>query len=335
MVTEVQLPDASPADRGAAPRHSLVVPIYKNAENIDALLAAVAGLSKEFDGDFEAVFVVDGSPDDSLARLTRALSGGLIRAQILAHSRNFGSFAAIRTGLAVARGQHIAVMAADLQEPPELVIRFFEALGQDRADIVVGTRESRSDSKIGDALSQAYWSLARRVISRELPRGGVDVFGCSAAVRDALLQMTEQRTSLVGQLYWLGFRREEVPYHRRAREAGESGWTLRRKITYLTDSFFSFTDLPIRVLTWVGFLGFVVALLLAFLVILGKAFGIVTVPGYSATVLVVLAFSTLNLLSLGVVGNYVFRTYENTKQRPLSLVSGRIEFDQNGIAHGS
>jgi glycosyltransferase involved in cell wall biosynthesis len=326
MVTDTVLPATGHAAT-ADPTRSLVVPVYKNAENIAALLDAVSGLAHGVDGDLEAVFVVDGSPDDSLARITAGLSDYDFRAQVLVHARNFGSFAAIRTGIEAARGRHIAVMAADLQEPPELVARFFEVLGEDRADLVVGTRESRADGKLSDLASRTYWNLARRLISADLPRGGVDVFACNERVRDGLLQMREQRTSLIGQLYWLGFRREEIPYHRREREAGESGWTFRRKLSYLTDSFFSFTDLPIRVLTWFGFVGFVAAVLLTLLVVLGRAFGVVNVPGYSATVLVVVAFSTLNLLSLGLIGNYVFRTYENTKQRPLSLVSGRFEFN--------
>ncbi len=326
MVTDAVLPAA----RGGAsdsPSRSLVVPVYRNAENVAALLDAVSGLAHGLDGDLEAVFVVDGSPDDSLARITAGLGDYAFRAQVLVHARNFGSFAAIRTGIEAARGRHIAVMAADLQEPPELVARFFAALDEDRADLVVGTRESRADGRLSDLASRTYWNLARRLISADLPRGGVDVFACNERVKDGLLQMREQRTSLIGQLYWLGFRREEVPYHRREREAGESGWTMRRKLAYLTDSFFSFTDLPIRVLTWFGFIGFVAAVLVTLMVLLGRAFGVVDVPGYSATVLVVVAFSTLNLLSIGLIGNYVFRTYENTKQRPLSLVSGRFEFN--------
>lgn len=326
MVTDTVLP-ATDSPALAVPRRSLVVPVYKNSENIAALLDAVSGLAHGVDGDMEAVFVVDGSPDDSLARITAGLAGYDFRAQVLVHARNFGAFAAIRTGIEAARGRHIAVMAADLQEPPELVARFFEALDEDRADLVVGRRESRADGRVSDFASRTYWNLARRVISNELPRGGVDVFACNEQVRDGLLQMREQRTSLIGQLYWLGFRREEIPYHRREREHGESAWTLRRKLSYLTDSFFSFTDLPIRVLTWFGFVGFLAAVLVTLAVLIGRAFGVIDVPGYSATVLVVVAFSTLNLLSIGLIGNYVFRTYENTKQRPLSLVAGRFEFN--------
>lgn len=310
----------------AAPTRTLVIPVYMNAPNITPLLAAVNQLSLDLGGDLEVVFVVDGSPDDSLARLTAGLSGGTLRSQVVVLARNFGSFAAIRTGMGVARGKHIAVMAADLQEPIELVEQFFQILAEDRADVVVGTRESRADGVARDMMSNAYWRLARRIISADLPTGGVDVFACNAIVRDALLQLQEQRSSLIGQLYWVGFRREEVPYARKEREEGESGWTFRKKVNYLLDSFFSFTDLPIRVLTVVGGFGFFLAGLLAVAIVVARVFGLIDVPGYAATVLVVLIFSTLNLLCLGLVGNYVYRTYENSKERPLSLVAATIEF---------
>lgn len=305
---------------------SLVIPVYNNAPNITQLLDVTSQLSADLDHDLEVVFVVDGSPDDSLARLTRALPDLPLRAQVLAHSRNFGSFAAIRTGMEAARGEHIAVMAADLQEPIDLVEAFFKALRDDEADIVVGTRESRADGLARDIASNAYWRLARRVVSADLPEGGVDVFACNRQVRDALLALREQRSSLIGQLYWLGFRRKEIPYARRQREAGESGWTFRKKLNYLLDSFFSFTDIPIRTLLLVGAFGFVLAVALSTAIVVARAVGAITVPGYAATVLVVLLFSTLNLFSIGLVGNYVYRTYENSKVRPLSLVAARTEF---------
>ncbi len=328
MVTEQE--SVSAAAASSVPSRSLVIPVYMNSENISALLEAVDGLHRDFGGDLETVFVVDGSPDDSMAQLTAGLSRRGLRAQVLVHARNFGSFAAIRTGMAAARGSHIAVMAADLQEPIELVEQFFSILATDRADIVVGTRESRADGVARDFASHAYWRLARRIISADLPKGGVDVFACNAMARDALLQLGEQRSSLIGQLYWIGFRREEVPYERRAREAGESAWTLRKKVNYLLDSFFSFTDLPIRALTAVGAFGFLLAAILAVAIVVGRLLGWIDVPGYAATVLVVLGFSTLNLLCLGLVGNYVYRTYENSKGRPLSLVSGQIDFPAGG-----
>jgi polyisoprenyl-phosphate glycosyltransferase len=310
----------------AAPRRSLVIPVYGNAETLDALLSVVESFSAAHDGDFEAVFVVDGSPDDSYGRLAHRLPHAPFRSQLLAHSRNFGSFAAIRTGLEAARGETIAVMAADLQEPPSLIAEFFEILDRGSADLVVGVRSTRSDGWLSDRLSRLYWALARRVVHAHIPEGGVDVFGCTAKFRDALLQLEERRSSLIAQLFWLGYRREEVPYERVARSGGSSGWTFRKKVAYLADSFYAFSDLPIRTLTATGVVGVTLAVIVGLAVLVARLAGAVTVPGYTPTVLAVVFFGALNLLSLGIVGTYVWRAFENTKHRPLALVSTRHTF---------
>jgi glycosyltransferase involved in cell wall biosynthesis len=298
--------------------NSLVVPIYGNAATIDALVTAVAGISDAVDGSFEAVFVVDGSPDDSRALLLDALADAPFQARVASHARNFGSFAAIRTGMGLAHGRYIAVMAADLQEPPELVIEFFRRLASGEVDVVAGERASRDDP--GDGASNLYWRLYRRFIMPEMPPQGVDVFACTAQVRDVLTSLEDQNTSLVAQLFWVGFRRELVPYHRRS-SPGESGWTLRRKLRYLSDSVFAFTDLPVRILWTVGLLGLALGVVMATLVAVLRLAGTIDVPGYAPTILVVIFFAGLNCLGLGIVGSYVYRAYEAVKGRPGAIVA--------------
>ncbi|HEX7560335.1 MAG TPA: glycosyltransferase, partial [Usitatibacter sp.] len=134
---------------------SLVIPVYRNAENISALLDALAALRGQLRDELEVVFVVDGSPDDSYEQLRRALPGQVGRTQLLLLSRNFGSFAAIRAGLEAARGDRFAVLAADLQEPPELIGRFEERLANGTCDVVIGARAARADpllSRLGSTL---------------------------------------------------------------------------------------------------------------------------------------------------------------------------------------
>lgn len=302
--------------------NSLVVPVYRNAEMIDALVAAITHIAEEVDGGFEAVFVVDGSPDDSHDRLVAALRDVPFASRVVSHARNFGSFAGIRTGLQLARGRYIAVMAADLQEPPELVIEFFRRLATGTVDIVAGERASRDDR--GDSASKVYWRLYRRFVMAEMPPDGVDVFACTAQVRDVLTSLEDQNTSLVAQLFWVGFRRELVPYHRRPRP-GESGWTLRRKLGYLSDSVFAFTDLPVKILWVVGLLGLVLGFVLATLVALLRLTGAIDVPGYAPTVMVVVFFAGVNCLGLGIIGSYVYRAYEAVKGRPGAIVSTVVD----------
>lgn len=302
----------------SAPVNSLVVPVYGNAATIDALVAAVAGISEQVEGPLEAVFVVDGSPDDSRALLLDALAGAPFRARVVSHARNFGSFAAIRTGMALAEGRYIAVMAADLQEPPELAVQFFARLASGEVDVVAGERASRDDP--GDGASRLYWRLYRRFVMAEMPPNGVDMFACTAQVRDVLTSLEDQNTSLVAQLFWVGFRRELIPYHRRA-SSGESGWTLRRKLRYLSDSVFAFTDLPVRILWAVGLAGLAIGLVMATLVAMLRLTGAIDVPGYAPTILVVIFFAGLNCLGLGIIGSYVYRAYEAVKGRPGAIVA--------------
>ena len=220
---------------------SLVVPVYRNEDSIPDLLQALEQLDRNMAGELEAVFVVDGSPDRSLELLARALPTVPFRCQLLAFSRNFGAFAATSAGLAHARGELFGVMAADLQEPPELILNFREHLLADEYDIVVGTRAARSDP-LGQRMASAiFWGLYRFLVQREIPHGGVDVFACNRIVRDHLLRLHESNTTLVGLLFWLGFRRGEVAYARRPRRHGRSAWSFWRRVRYLLDSTFAFS----------------------------------------------------------------------------------------------
>lgn len=303
--------------------NSVIVPVYGNRDTLGALVSRLSTLFGQLEAPSEAVFVIDGSPDDSRDVLVRVLAESDIYWTIVDHSRNFGSFAAIRTGLQEARGQFFAVVAADLQEPPELLEDFFKALSSDVADIAVGKRVSRDDSKLSTASSNIFWSLYKSLVSPEIPKGGVDVFACNDVVRQELLKLNESNSSLIGQLYWVGFRRIEVPYSRAARTAGKSGWSFKKKIKYLLDSIFSFTDLPLVVLTWTGVIGGALTILAAIVVFTAYVRGMISEAGYTPLMLVVL-FSTFAILSgLGIVGTYVWRVFENTKSRPLTIVSKR------------
>lgn len=311
---------------------SLVIPVYRNESGIPELLEALRGLDGQIRDQFEVVFVVDGSPDRCYELLYEALPVEPFASKLILLSRNFGSFAAIRAGLAAGYGEHFAVMAADLQEPPELVLRMHRELCSGQVDVVVGVREGRADPFLTRLPAELFWGLYRRFVVPEVPPGGVDVFGCNRAFRDQLLQLEERHSSLIAQIFWLGFRRRFIGYERQARQHGESAWTLRKKLNYLMDSVFSFTDLPIRLLIRGGGLAALVSGVFGVLVVLARLFGDIDVPGYAATMVSIVFFGALNLFALGIVGSYAWRTYENTKARPLNVVlrehafsPGRVE----------
>ncbi len=303
--------------------NSLVVPIYRNAENIKSLFVALENLSAKLDGNLEVIFVIDGSPDDSgeiILNTPRSFAS-----RTIFHSRNFGSFTAIRTGMEFAKGSYIAAMAADLQEPPELILAFFKLLRENQADVVFGERTARADSFVQRTLSNIFWSAYRRMILPAMPKGGVDIFGCNRKVLDALLQIEEPNSSLVAQLFWVGYRRKFVPYARQERKEGKSGWNFSRRLRYMMDSIFSFSDLPILAVLWIGVLGSIVSLFFGVMTIVGRLFGYIDERGYATIVLMISLFGFLNMVVLGLMGCYLWRALENTKRRPLRLISHIVE----------
>jgi len=310
---------------------SLVVPVYGNEESIPELLATVERLDTALRGSLEAVFVVDGSPDRSYELLHDALPRRRFASQLLLLSRNFGSFAAIRAGLGAARGDHFAIMAADLQEPESLILDFFAKLQGGGCDVVLGVRSGRSDPLGSRVAARLFWGTYRRFVQRDIPPGGVDVFACNRAFRDHLLKLDEAHTSLVGQVIWLGFRREHVSYARLPRRHGRSAWTWSRKIGYLTDSLFSFSDLPIRALTWAGLIGLLLSTVLAFVVLVARISGQIDIPGYAATLLTIVFFASLNSFGLGIIGGYTWRAYENVKRRPSAIVMSTQRFGDDEV----
>ena len=303
-----------------APTKSIVIPVYRNEENIPGLIPVLIDLEARATGDLEVVFVDDGSPDKSLELISDLTSDAPFGVKIVRHSRNFGSFAAITTGLRSARGELIAVMAADLQEPPELIEQFFEVLSSDAADIVVGARTGRSDARLSTLMSHLFWSAYRLFVQPQIPRGGVDVFGCTRQVAEIIYRLPEQNSSLVGLLYWVGFRRVEVAYERLPRQEGKSAWNFRRRLKYLNDSIFSFTTLPISLILIVGAVGSVVAFALSIFVFIAWLRGLIPEPGFTSLALIQLGSTASILLAMGIVGTYVWRTFDNSKGRPSAVV---------------
>jgi glycosyltransferase involved in cell wall biosynthesis len=299
---------------------SLVIPVYKNEANLDRLLADLVKLSGSVAGEFEVVFVVDGSPDRCLEILRERLPALPLRTQLLALSRNFGSFAAIAAGLSRARGSSMAVMAADLQEPPELVLQFFQVLDSGRADIVFGVRGGRSDPWLSEIASNIFWFVYRKLVIQDIPRGGVDMFGCTREVCDHLLQLQGVDSNLIALLFWLGYRREYIVYQRQPRLEGKSAWTFGKKLRYCLDSIFNFTDLPIQLLLYSGAIALLLAISASLLVIVAKLRGNIEVPGYTPIVLATLFFGALTSLGFGIVGQYLWLGLQIGRRRPNYII---------------
>jgi glycosyltransferase involved in cell wall biosynthesis len=306
--------------------YSLVIPVYGNAQSIPELLTQVDHLGQKLEQTMEVLFVVDGSPDNSEELLKKLLPDRKFPARLVTLSRNFGSFAAIKTGFQLAQGSFVGVMAADLQEPPELILELFSILKSSNFDVAVGKRESRNDPKSSKVLSSMYWKMYRSIIQKEMPKGGVDIFATTRDVALQLVNLNESNSSLVGLLMWVGYRRAEVPYVRLERIYGKSGWTNRKKLKYMFDSIFSFTSLPISLILTIGFVGTLSTFIVSIAVFVTWLFGGISVPGYAAQMLVQLLSSGSLLFAMGILGTYIWRTYENSKSRPTAIVSSIEQF---------
>ena len=306
---------------------SLVIPVYKNEENLPRLFRELEVLAGQLPDELEVVFVVDGSPDASLRLLGGRLPSWPLRTQLLELSRNFGSFSAIAAGLRRGQGDYFAVLAADLQEPPELVLEFHRQMKSGEADVVFGYRTQRADPWWSQFLSDCFWNLYRHFVVKEMPKGGLDIFGCTRQVRDQLVEMKELNTNLIALLFWLGFRRTFVPYQRRARLEGRSAWTFGRKFRYAFDSIFSFTDLPIRVLLVLGATGTIAAVAASVIVFAVWLRGYVPVLGYTPLMLVITFFGGLTALGLGIIGQYLWLSLQNARNRPNYVVRSAGSFE--------
>jgi dolichol-phosphate mannosyltransferase len=310
---------------------SIIVPVYHNARSLPELLARFQALARRHpDDQFEFLFVEDGSRDDSFAVLA-GLAREEPRMRVVKLVRNFGSNSALLAGLEYARGDAVAAIAADLQDPPELIA---DMLGHWRAGrrVVLATRTSRDDPWLTRVLAEAFYALFRRLALPAMPEHGFDFFLIDRHVRDLVLELPERNAYLMGMLLWLGFEPALVPYHRQAREHrfGSSMWTLSRKLKYFADAFAAFSFAPLRLATLAGVLLGLAGFGYALAVVAGKLCGWSALEGWSSLMVVLLLVSGVQLCMLGVFGEYLWRNLEESRRRPRYLVEEELGPPGNG-----
>lgn len=299
---------------------SLVVPLYKSAGDLDRLLNRLAQINEQIDGQFEVIFVIDGSPDDSWSLLVDQYKTLPYRTVLVRLSRNFGAIAATRQGIRHASGGAIAVMAADCQEPASLILDLFSAVRGGKHEIAVGVRVGRSDPALTRITSSIFWRVFRLMRGGSIPKRGVDVFAFSRKVSEIVGGLRESSTSLVGLLYWIGFEILEIEYVREERIQGKSSWSLNKRIRYAIDSLTTFSDAPIAILIGGGFLGSMVSFFYGILVILRQVIWSHEPRGYVPIFVGLLFITSILLIGLGTLGMYIWRIAENVRGRPESIV---------------
>lgn len=306
-------------------RVSAILPCFNEAENLPIVYQRLAKVAAEDGGAWEFLFIDDHSTDDT-PRVLRELAAADPRVKSLRFSRNFGSHAAIAAGFAHCTGEVAAVLAADGQDPPEEIPRLL-AKWREHFRIVWAVRARREDTFLVQVTSRAYWMIMRRIAMPNMPPAGADMLLLDRQVIDIVNRIEEKNTSILGVVLWTGFDQAFVEYHKQARIHGETKWTLGKKVKLALDSLVSFSYLPIRWMSAVGFgcasLGMLYAVVLVF-----RALVIGEVPqGWTSLMCVLLVVSGIQMMMLGLLGEYLWRTLDESRGRPRYVVADRLNVE--------
>ena len=298
---------------------SIVIPVYYNEKNLEPLYEDIKKkVIDVIDYEYEIVMVNDGSKDESW-NVMKKLAAYDSNIRIISLSRNFGSHAAILCGISHCTGDCAIVKAADLQEPTELVLEMVESWKKGN-NVVLAVREDREESKSQTFFANFYYDLVRKTALPNMPKGGFDVYLIDRKVITVLENLDEKNSALTGQLLWSGFKTDIVYYTRLAREIGESKWTLKKKIRLVMDTLFSFSSLPITAVLTVGVGSMIVAIIWAIVVLVSKLNGAITVSGWTTLFIFNLFSFGVIMMTLGVLGEYLWRTFDASRNRPPYII---------------
>lgn len=303
---------------------SIVIPVYYNEDNLGPLYDDLKKkIINVIDYEYEIILVNDGSQDNSY-EVMKGLAEKDEHIKIISLSRNFGSHAAILCGLTKCTGDCAVVKAADLQEPTELVLEMVNRWKKG-FNVVLAVRKGREEGKGQTLFANMYYSIVRKTALPEMPKGGFDVYLLDRKVINVVMALDERNSALTGQILWSGFRTDRVYYTRLAREVGTSRWTLKKKIRLVTDTLFSFSTLPIKMVTLVGSFSFAGSLIWALCVFVFKIWGWIDVSGWTTLFIFQLFSFGVLMMTLGILGEYLWRTFDASRNRPPYIVEDENE----------
>ena len=295
---------------------SVVAPVYNEEELVESFVKRACAAVADYT--FELVLVNDGSADSTPVLLDR-LAAEDPRVRVIHLSRNFGHQAALTAGLEHARGDVVAMIDADLQDPPELIPRMIEQW-EGGSDVVYAVREQRQgETAFKLATASWFYKLFDKLAQVDLEPNSGDFRLLDRRALDALLSMTERSRFLRGMTVWVGFTQTAVPYERDARSAGETKYTLRKMLRFSLDAIASFSHLPLQLATYAGLLSAGIAFV-AIPIVLGLRLTDSYLPGFGTITILILLIGGIQLIALGVIGEYVGRIYDEVKHRPLYIV---------------
>ena len=301
---------------------SIIIPVYYNADTLMLLYDDMKEKILPGLGDYEIVMVDDGSGDDSWDVMNRIREMD-DNVKLVRLSRNFGEHAAILAGLSECTGDCAVTKQADLQEDSELIVRLYEKWKEGNK-VVLAVREERDEPAIKKFFANMYYALVRKTIDDKMPKGGFDCYLLDRQAIEVLLRLDEKNSSLSLQVLWIGFRSANVYFHRKDREVGESRWTLSKKIKLVVDSMMSFSYFPIRFMSGLGVIMAILSFIWIIEVLLEYFIMGTPVQGWSTLMCLVLFASGMILLMLGVLGEYLWRTLDATRNRPVFIVDETV-----------
>lgn len=304
---------------------SVIIPCFNEQGNIDEMYQRVKKVADNNKYELECIFIDDHSSDNS-PKIIKEIHQEDKRVKMLRFARNHGCHSALSAGLSVCTGDCAVVIAADLQDPPEIIPQMVQQW-QMGNKIVWAVRSKREgESFFTKLFSQMYYMTINSLTTVKMPDLGADVFLADRAAIDAYKLLPEKHTSIFMAFAWLGFQQAQITYVKEARHQGLSGWTLGKKIKLLIDSIVSFSDVPIRVMSALGFviafLGFLYAIHVFYNYLLGSP-----VEGWTSLTVFILVIGGVQMMMLGVLGEYLWRTFDESRRRPRYIIEEKVGVD--------
>lgn len=301
---------------------SIVIPVYKSADFLHKTVEAVDEQRKIHNWDLELVLVEDGSGDRTF-EVIEELSETYPFIKAIKLSRNFGHQIAVKTGLTYATGDYIAIIDDDLQDPPSLLPRFFEKLDEG-FEVVYGVRKKRKEGTLKKLAYKSFYILLDQLSDTKIPLDSGDFCVMTKTVKDKMLSLQEQSPYLRGIRAWVGYKQTGLEYERSGRIAGESGYSLKKLIKIAKDGIFSFSSLPLQIISLLGNIGLVVSVVFSLYVLFKYFDNGIAVEGYTTLIVMILFFNSILLISLGIIGEYIYRIYNEVRNRPYSVVEKTV-----------
>lgn len=299
---------------------SFIIPIFNEEENLPLLYERLNGVSRQLGKSYEYIFINDGSRDASL-ELIKQFAERDPHVKFIHFSRNFGHQIAVSAGLDACRGEAVVIIDADLQDPPELILKLYEKYKQGY-EVVYAKRKSRKgESFLKKFTAKMFYRILRKITSIEIPVDTGDFRIIDQKIVAVLRQMPEQQKYLRGQISWIGFRQTYVEYDREERHAGKTGYTYSKMLKLALDGITSFSDFPLKVATLAGFLVSGISFLLILYALYNKLFTHNYQPGWTSLMIGILFIGGIQLIGIGIIGEYISRISLNTKHRPLYIVA--------------